>query len=381
MRNLRMKFDLPTSEYIYQMPVWNEVFSYPIPAGYKGYISFLNNFYIADEVDFCFLLTDKFWADVSGRNIIAEQWQGTNRNLLVRLRYPDLANFSLNTMDTYNGNGTWVAFGDASNVRTNNLYYHNGNGSVAFDLTYSTGAGGIYNSTMHAIDLSEPNINGIGTLFDWSLFPQFLGWTSITFQYGSSPTDYWQQTVTGPFGGVPFSIGWNQLGFSWTGATVHGSPNASSITFLRYTLNFPSSMPPQIGVSLDDVWMRQQILMNLTYSSEYLVQDPSGNLYEEFVNYTSSATWVANIPTEFKDWIVYNVLLRAFTFIKPVVLNVQDLNNRIRDIKIELDNAYPPRRTLQTDNYYETVPENPVPDTQMGTRYPWGSDWGGPTNW
>ena len=152
-RLLRVMFDLPTSEYIYQMPVWNGVYTYPIPTGYKGYISMMNNFYIADSTDFVFVPTDTFWADQSGRNLVSEQRQGTSREMLVRFVQPYLGNYSLNNCNSYNGNGTWVAFGDASNVQTNQQYFRNGTGSVSFDLTPSTGTGGIYNSTMEAINL------------------------------------------------------------------------------------------------------------------------------------------------------------------------------------------------------------------------------------
>ncbi len=381
-RLLRVLFDLPTSEYITQIPVWNDVFTYAIPAGYKGFISLQENFYIADDTDFNLVLTNQFWADVSGRNIVAEQWQGTARSLLIRLRYPQLANVSMNTMDSFNGNGDWMAFGDASNVHTNAQYFHNGSGSVAFDLTYATGTGGIYTNNMLAIDLSSVNLENVATLFTWSLFPSFTGFTSATFQWGSSATDYYEQTATQSIGAVPFVAGWQQLGYAWSTAVTHGTPNNTNVTFMRYTLNFPSTMPPQYGVSLDDIWMRQQILMNLTFTSEYLVTDVTGGLHEEFANFSTSSDWTLNIPPEFKDWIVFRVMERAFTFVKPVALNLAELKSNVQRIETELVTAYPSRRTLPTDNYYMQFPENPVPDSEMGNHFPWGSNSSSnPANW
>ena len=133
----------------------------------------------------------------------------------------------LNSCDAFNGNGTWVAGTNVSQIATDNLNFVQGSGSVRFDLADD---GYIENSTMSAIDMTT--LNPEGKLYLWVWMPSGAGFTSVELRWGSSASNYWSATSVLAQDGTAFQNGWNLLSFDWpTSAT--GTPNQASVTYLR----------------------------------------------------------------------------------------------------------------------------------------------------
>jgi len=283
----------------------------------------------------------------SERNWVAEERQGMQRTLLAAVNYPKLGGVQLNPATAYDGNGTWKAFGGASNVRTDSMFFRTGAGSVAFDLAST---GGIYVDDMTPVDLSVAAVKGIASMFLWNYLP-YAGFTNVIAQWGSSSANYHQVTATARQGGTGFILGWQQVGWDWTLATDVGVPDDSKTDFIKLTFTCPAGMATQYGIRINDIWMRPRALFNLAFTSDYLVTDGNGNAVEEFADFTTSNAWTLNVPSEFKDFLVFRVLKRAYSFIKPNAMNVGQLDQNLQRLEDMLLSRYPSRREPVTQSY------------------------------
>lgn len=197
----------------------------------------------------------------------------------------------INDCTELTGNGTWVAGGDAVNLTVNNTSFFSTPSSLQFDLDGSTGTGYVENSTMQAIDL-EMWLNQ-AVEFLYTSLPTGADFTSISFRFGSSASDYYEDTETLNQQGVAFENGWNLMAFPWLGSTVVGSPDPSSITYCRVTYNYTIGQY-QTAVLLNNITSNLGKVLNLVYYSKYMFSDTTG-AYKQ--NVTSTTDYI-NLDTD-----------------------------------------------------------------------------------
>lgn len=228
-------------------------------------------------------------------------------NMVRTLRAQRLPAGNVITMDTFDGlisnNGTWTGEADASNLANEPLNFVQGIGSLAFDLSGSTGAGDIINTTAAVTDLSAFNNE------DWSMIYFYIPvgysarFTSFSLRRGDNSTNYISQTAATKADGTAFSDGWNLLVFNWgTGATT-GSPTNTSNAYRRFGVTYtPGAAIPHC---LIDSWTDS---FGQLYEIEY---------YSEYMFRTSTGAWVSR-PTSDSD--LLNVGTGSYEILKTEMM-------------------------------------------------------------
>lgn len=283
-------------------PIFNTVYDYPIAADVKG-----NK--VIDLFPQVQRIPQDIWTqaynqafDVAKQNIFSMMNMFTvnfNSSLkTLRINAPWLnPPVIINQIDNLTDNGTWTAGGTASNISVNNTNFAQGAGSVQFDAT--TGAAYIENSTMTAVDLST--FLNQSSLFSWTYVPTASNLTSVNLRFGSSATDYYSLTVTQTQQGTSFVNGWNLEQFPWASMSVTGTPDSSSITYARITLNVTASATACKVNGLNSIL---GTILSYEYYSKYLFRNASTGTYQETVLDDSD---LINLDTESFNLMTYKV--------------------------------------------------------------------------
>lgn len=166
--------------------------------------------------------------------------------------------------------GTWVVGDDATNIKNNPLNFVQGNSSIQFDLDGATTDGYIEITFNNPVDLSA--IEDFGSLFLWMFFPDGDAITSIILDFGQSQLAKWSQTITQQQAQLAFKDGWNLMRADWGIMTQTGTPDASTIDYVRITVNYDGTA--QNALLYNGITAKFGRTYDLVYYSEYLFRDP-----------------------------------------------------------------------------------------------------------
>lgn len=359
LRRNRRKFDMPPSEHKTLLDLFNGVYRYAPPAGYKDWTQITDLDRRPDGLNFERTTEPDFWRAYLNHNYVADSRDGMSRSLLISLNTPPLTNIQLDSCDTYNYDGTWTAdtvASDAVNVATNKLDFLYGGGSVSFGIDVSQSANDyamIYKTMASPKDLSADTIANIGVIFVDVYLP-VSAITSMSFYWGSDNTNYYTRTVTAQWDGSPFVLGWNRVGFDWSQATSSGSPVNSAIAFLAFKVSYANTMTDQNGFKIDNIWIRQRKRVWFHWTSDYLVIDSTTlEPKEQFSSTTDTSSYFACDPA-FVDWLGYHVLESVFTYLVKDA-DARALNSAyLKECEDKLIEMYPSNKPPITNSYMET---------------------------
>jgi hypothetical protein len=265
-------------------------------------------------------------------------------NMLRTLRAQRLPAGNVVTMDSFEsatGNGSWSANVDASGLYTENLNYVEGNAALGFNLSGSTGAANLLNTTAAVVDLSALRYNDASMLRLYIPSGFSSRFTSFKLLRGESASAYREATVTTQADGTAFKDGWNFLIFNWATATVQGSPTNLLNSYRRFSMTY--SAGTAIPGVLVDAWT--DALGNL-YEMEY---------YSEYMFRTAGGVWIAR-PTADTDLV--NVGPASYEILKAEMMI--DITKQIRTGTVqraELEdwrmmlNGQPPNRYVREPQY------------------------------
>ncbi len=287
-------------------PIFNSVFDYAIAPDVKG-----NK--IIDIYPQVQRIPLDIWTqaynqafDVAKQNIFSANNMFTinfNTSLkTIRINAPYLnPPVIISQIDNIDNNGTWTTGGVATNLTVNNTNFAQGAGSLQFDVT---GAGDAYieNTTLGMTNLSE--VVNQSSIFTWVYVPDASLLTSVTVRWGSSNTDYYQETTTQTQQGTVFVNGWNLCEFVWATASSVGSPDASNITYGRVSLAMTGA---SAGVKVNGLDSILGTVLNYEYYSKYMFRDAITGAYQETVTDDSN---LVNLDTE-----SFNLLLNQVVYL------------------------------------------------------------------
>ncbi len=274
-------------------PIFNTVYDYPIADDVKG-----NK--IIDIIPQVNRIPRDTWMqgynqafDVAKSNIFTLANMFTmnfNTGLkTIRINAPFLnAPIIINQADNIDDNGTWDVNGNASNLTVNNTNFAQGSGSLQFDIT--TGLGGVYNTTMSAVNL-EAHLNQ-SSLFTWVYVSTGADLDGVVLKWGSSPSDYYSVTVTENQQGNSFVNGWNLCEFVWDGAAVVGTPDVTAISTVEVDLAVSSDMT---ACKVNGVNSILGSILSYEYYSKYMFRDAITGAFQETVTDDSN---LINLDTE-----------------------------------------------------------------------------------
>lgn len=139
------------------------------------------------------------------------------------------------SMNTFDGDGTWTASGDAGSVATETSNKKYDAGSVEFVITTSGTTASISNTGLTAVDLTT--VKETGYFGFWIYLPAAL--TSVTLTLGDTlDSDDYEAVLTTRADGNSFAQGWNYAKVNWADMTSAGSPTGS-IDEIRFTCTYP----------------------------------------------------------------------------------------------------------------------------------------------
>ena len=190
----------------------------------------------------------------------------------IRLASPNQQNNSqLNAANAVSGNGVWTVDNTvAVNIRQNTVNYISNTSAINFDLVATTASTGyIQNTTMTPIDFTSYLNQGV--VFFYVYLPKASHFTSITFRWGSSLSNYYQQTVTTNSNGNAFNDGWNLCVANWITATVVGSPVVTAINTVQIGFTYDGNV--QYGCGINNIFASLGSILNVEYYSNCMFQD------------------------------------------------------------------------------------------------------------
>lgn len=200
--------------------------------------------------------------------------EGNEGNKIIRIKWEKRSPKMLNSMDSYNGNGTWVAVGTASDIQTDNIIKYSGNGAVKFNVLAD--GDGIQCTDIAKIDLTdEENVADV-------IIPIYLSsianLTSITPIWGNDLTaNYVTGTAqTSQADGTAFRVGWNIIKSPWQGATETGTVDPATINSFKLTFQTTGAIS---NVRVDNILFSIGFPFEIKYYTKYLFKSSAG-VYE-----------------------------------------------------------------------------------------------------
>jgi hypothetical protein len=324
LRRTKREVDIENTRYVTQLDMMYGVFQYPLPEGYDDFAAITYQGQINDPLDFVrYNSEEMFWRNFVNRNSFCEQRNGKYRTCLINFISPQMGMSVLDNCDAFDENGTWVASTDTANLRTFSPYPQNEAAAVTFDIIPSQS--GSNNATITKTDLPVIDLSGNGYTKSSPITMEVylpditFTYTSFTLKWGSSAANYYSSTVTEQADGTPFVAGKNFLRFDWVEAakTPTGTPDDSSITYLQFSVNFPSTMTAtQYAVRVKNITARQVFTADLHYYSGDLVIDGTTGEPKEQFDDTDDTESYFSCDFEFIDILTYGILETVFTYYK-----------------------------------------------------------------
>ena len=287
-------------------PFYDNVNDYPIATDYKGMIDIRPTAGRQDQPGLSHYgqRTARQFDERLDSNSFSIRWNNMVRTLRAQ-RLPAGNVVTLDELTAADSNGLWVGEGDIpilwdqavnwdqalnwdGGLFTSPLNFVQGNSSLGFNLSGSTGAADIVNSTASPIDLTAFSFQDASMLFFYIPVGYAARFTSLALTRGSDSSNYVTVTVTTKADGTAFTDGWNFLLFNWNQGTATGSPDDTKNTYRKFTIAY--TVGTYIKGCLLDSWTDS---LGDLYEMEY---------YSEYLFRTATGVWIQT-PTDDSDLI------------------------------------------------------------------------------
>ena len=344
---------LPSQERYYNFDFDQDQTTYALPAGFtepvflryqdeewneNNRFSYRPSEYIHERVNLVTSST-RLWG------ISAE----TGSWLLYVLAENTMAPMTIDTFDT--DASSWVNTGDAG-VPTNDIYvYKEGTASMVFPI-HVTGTSAILTTTVTAEDLNT--WLDIGHFKVWCYLDAVTHFTSVSFKWGTSASNYMLQTVTTQQDGTAFTVGWNQLDFLWSTATQVGTVDPHTITYYQFIFTYTALFAGGTTFRLDYLRVMKPDTLVLTHYTGYKGTTAGGVPLTKF---TAASDLFAF--DKFDVGLANLYAIYAAVIINPQIL-VDDVHakEQYEVYSLEYKRKYPRKRT----NNLLAIPNLPITD-------------------
>lgn len=178
----------------------------------------------------------------------------------------------------------WVGSGDANSLVEDNNIYTQGNGSLAFNITPSTGT-----ATLTYPTFPQQTFQNWLQLKAWFMLDIWLtttNFTSIQMRAQSSTGNYYFMNVTANADGTAWTANqWNTVAFLFGSAGTLGSPNSNAINELQFNFVEGTNFVAQQTMRIDNLRVVIPDYVDLIYYSNYKCTNGNTSaLQKDFVN-------------------------------------------------------------------------------------------------
>lgn len=181
--------------------------------------------------------------------------------------------------------GTWTVDADATNLTVDTSEFKEHSASLNFDVDVSLDAANT--ATVYIADVSNKNfasVEDLGSLMAWVYLPDATETTSVTLVWSSDASvtpdtvsNYWTSTQTTDAQGNTFVNGWNRLKFDWNESTMIGSPDASSVGYFQFDVDYSGSQVDDTDYRINDLSMVRPEPLKFYYVSYNVGKDTNDN--------------------------------------------------------------------------------------------------------
>ena len=278
-------------------------------------------------------------------NLLSFSDRDLTRKLLVSYN-PDDDGFIVSPLDALTGDGTWVLFGDGTNVTLDSYQYIKGSASIKFDISAAGGTtAGIQATNIPTFDLT--NFKSAGSVFVWAWITSATNLTNYILRLGSDTSNYYSMTATTTNEGLAFSAGWNLLRFDFSGKSTTGTPDDDACDYAAIYMTKTAGKVSETDYRFDHLMVKQGQIFNLIYYSKYLWQNSSGAYKED----ATADDDVLNVDTE-----EYNLAIEKCTeWAAREVRETEDATIAAQNFRTksrEYRKTYKSERIPQQDTYY-----------------------------
>lgn len=235
-------------------------------------------------------------------NLLAFSDRDFTRKLLVSYNADDNG-FVVSTLDALTGGGSWVLFGDGTNLTVDNDQYVKGSASINWDISAAGGTtAGIQASDIPTFDLTD--YASSGSVFVWAWITSATNLTNFIIRLGSDSSNYYSMTATTTNEGLAFAAGWNLIRFDFSGKTTTGTPDDDACDYAVIYMTKTAGKVSETDYRFDHIIVKSGQIFDLIYYSKYLWQNSSGTYLED----STADTDLLNADTE-----EYNLIIEKCT--------------------------------------------------------------------
>ncbi len=263
--------------------LFEDVYTYAAPTDLKGYK-------IADIRPQAKDIEKPEWLVVPEEQF--ERSKATHNNLITIKDYDDIRKLcvstsvdddgtvSISTLDTLTaGGGTWVLFGDGTNLTADTDNYIYGNGSINWDISAAGGTtAGIQNIGLNIYDVT--NFLNVGSAFVETYLTSATDVTNLKLRVGSSSTAYYEMTATTSNEGNAFEAGWQLIRWDFSGKTTTGTPDDDACDYAVIYMTKAVGKISETDYRFDNLVLKKGNIWNVHYYSKYPWQTAAGSYIE-----------------------------------------------------------------------------------------------------
>lgn len=264
-------------------------------------------------------------------------------------------------VDAANDPTNWVASGGATTPTADAVNFVANGASLLFNLQAGQTTGSLSKTLPTPIDLSS-HLN-LATEFLSTFLPVPSNVTNVQYQFGSDASDYYQVNTNVTQQNTAFQTGWNLLAMPWLGATVVGTPNPASISYIKVTWTYNGTL--QTGVRLNDINSNLGSILMMEYYSKDLFRSNTG-VFQENVLEDSD---LFNLDTDAYQLIFNLVAHYASQQLQGISALFYDgtffMNEYQKNLSLYL-NKYPSEIQLPQASYYNVRKPRRLPTWRQG---------------
>lgn len=261
--------------------LFSDIFQYAAPTDLKG-LAIIDIDPQTDRrhSDYTLVPFESFMRRQDPRTI-ALQDNDMIRKILINASIYGNESITISSFDSLSaGGGSWIAFGDATNIDADTHNFIKENGSLSWDISAVGGTtAGLQNTTLNDFDVSD-YLGGNGAVFVWVYITSTTNLTNFIIRVGSSSTDYYSKTITAASDGTAFRNGWNLLRFDLSSLSTTGTPENDSCDFVAIYMTKTAGKINETGYRFDSLMIRKGEIHEVVYYSKYAWQNSSGTYLE-----------------------------------------------------------------------------------------------------
>lgn len=244
------------------------------------------------------------------------------------------------------GGGTWVLFGDGTNLTADTDDFVHGNASINWDISAAGGTtAGIQNTGLNTFDVTS--FLTVGSALCWVYLTSATNVTNLILRVGSSSSNYYSMTATTSNESAAFVSGWQLVRWDFSGKTTTGTPDDDACDYAVLYMTKAAGKVSETDYKFDYLVLKKGDIWNVHY-------------YSKFPWQTSAASYIENSTVD-GDYInasadEYNLIVEKC--IEQIGYQVREYDDALiakrnyAELKEAYESRYPSESVNYTSTYY-----------------------------